>query len=101
MLSLMKLQMDIKDRALGKATTGLSVHEKNLTATAIRADSSETENALMRAKVTKVDARLSTLKLMLERKDAALINASKGLTEHKQNLTAASNRVNASEIENA
>ena len=55
----------------------------------------------MRAKVTKVDARLSTLKLMLERKDAALVNASKGLTEHKQNLDAAHIRVNASDIENA
>ena len=92
--------MEVKDTALRKATTGLSEYEQNLTAAAIRANISETENALIRAKVAMGNARLSALKLLLEGKDAALVNATTGLTLQKQNLNATKIRVKESEIEN-
>ena len=55
----------------------------------------------MRSKIKEADAKLSTLKLMLEGKDAALINANTGLTLQKQTLKAATISVTKSETENA
>jgi len=55
----------------------------------------------MRAKVASADSRLSALKVQLEEKEAALANATKGLTEHRQNLTKESIRANESETENS
>ena len=72
-----------------------------MTKASIRANESETDNALMQAKISRANSRLSALKIELEENEAALANATKGHTEHLQNLTKASNRANESETENA
>jgi len=100
-LSALKVQLEEKEAALANATKGLTEHRQNLTIASIRANKTETENSLMRAKIKKADAKLSTMKLMLEGKDDALINANIGLTLQKQKLTAATISVTKSETENA
>ena len=81
-LSALKVQLEEKEAALANATEGLTEHRQNLTKASIRANESETENALMQAMIAKANSRLTALKVQLEEKEAALVNATKELTHN-------------------